>query len=169
MNQITNALGIPKESQKPPLDDSRNGNQAEFLNLIIDYLSEVGIVELKRFYESPFTDLDDLGIGGVFHDKQTNRFSVLLRALTMLQWPSLGLPQDRVFLERLTSRFLLHAVEDGDPLDHLLGDGGPVALIDLDELAAHMDHAGLFGGFVFSEQTVEPSIAVSMHASFVSG
>ncbi len=51
-------------------DHKLNGNQTEFLNMVIDYLSDSGIVEPKRFYESPFTDIDDLGIAGVFQKEQ---------------------------------------------------------------------------------------------------
>ena len=56
-----------------------NGNQTEFLNLVIDYLSESGIVEPKRFYESPFTDFDDLGIAGVFSTDQSKRIIQIVR------------------------------------------------------------------------------------------
>jgi type I restriction enzyme R subunit len=51
-------------------DHKLNGNQTEFLNLVIDYLTDSGIVEPKRFYESPFTDFDDQGIAGVFQMEQ---------------------------------------------------------------------------------------------------
>ena len=43
-----------------------NSNQIEFINLIIDHLTENGAMEPKRLYESPFTDLDDQGVGGLF-------------------------------------------------------------------------------------------------------
>ncbi len=43
-----------------------NANQIEFINLIIDHLTENGAMEPKRLYESPFTDLDDQGVGGLF-------------------------------------------------------------------------------------------------------
>lgn len=49
---------------------SLSADQTEFLNLIIDSLSESGIVDPERFYESPFTDLDDMGIAGVFKEAQ---------------------------------------------------------------------------------------------------
>ncbi|PLS19785.1 DEAD/DEAH box helicase family protein [Neptunicoccus cionae] len=44
-------------------------DQSEFINMIIDHLTDNGIVEPKTFYDSPFSDFDDLGIEGVF-DKQ---------------------------------------------------------------------------------------------------
>jgi type I restriction enzyme R subunit len=38
----------------------------EFLNLIIDHLTERGVMKPSALYESPFTDLNPLGISGVF-------------------------------------------------------------------------------------------------------
>jgi type I restriction enzyme, R subunit len=58
-----------------------NGNQTEFLNLVIDYLTDSGIVEPKRFYESPFTDIDDLGIAGVFRKDQAALIIKIVRNL----------------------------------------------------------------------------------------
>jgi type I restriction enzyme R subunit len=43
-----------------------SGNQIEFINLIIDHLTETGAMDPSRLYESPFTDLDDQGVSGVF-------------------------------------------------------------------------------------------------------
>ena len=43
-----------------------SANQIEFLNLVIDYLTERGVMEPRLLYESPFTDLDALGVEGVF-------------------------------------------------------------------------------------------------------
>jgi type I restriction enzyme R subunit len=41
-------------------------NQIEFINLIIDHLTENGAMEPKRLYESPFSDLDDQDVGDLF-------------------------------------------------------------------------------------------------------
>lgn len=48
-----------------------NANQNEFISLVIDSLCENGLIDPKLFYESPFTDLDDMGIVGVFEADQT--------------------------------------------------------------------------------------------------
>ncbi|MEY8837661.1 type I restriction-modification enzyme R subunit C-terminal domain-containing protein, partial [Cribrihabitans sp. XS_ASV171] len=48
-----------------------NADQTEFLDLIVDSLTESGFVDPASFYESPFTDLDDMGIAGVFSREQT--------------------------------------------------------------------------------------------------
>ena len=34
-----------------------SGNQIEFVNLIVDHLTERGVIEAARLYESPFTDI----------------------------------------------------------------------------------------------------------------
>ena len=58
-----------------------NGNQTEFLNLVIDSLTETGIVEPATFYESPFTDLDNMGIAGIFDREQTSEIIQIVRML----------------------------------------------------------------------------------------
>jgi type I restriction enzyme R subunit len=42
------------------------GTQTEFLDLVINHLTERGTIDPARFYDSPFTDLNDQGINGVF-------------------------------------------------------------------------------------------------------
>ena len=41
-------------------------NQIEFIDLILDHLTERGVIDPRRLYESPFTDLDDQGVSGLF-------------------------------------------------------------------------------------------------------
>ena len=38
-----------------------SANQIEFVNLIVNHLTEHGVVEAARLYESPFTDLTPRG------------------------------------------------------------------------------------------------------------
>ena len=49
-----------------------NANQTEFINLIIDCLTETGTIEPELFYESPFTDINAQGIAGVFSREQSS-------------------------------------------------------------------------------------------------
>ncbi|MEM8836749.1 MAG: DEAD/DEAH box helicase family protein [Pseudomonadota bacterium] len=41
-------------------------NQIEFIDLIIKHLTERGTIDPRLLYESPFTDIDDQGVSGVF-------------------------------------------------------------------------------------------------------
>jgi len=68
---IRSLVGLDREAAKRAFADFMNGrtltgNQIEFLDLIIDYLTDRGVMDPRRLYESPFTDLDDQGISGVF-------------------------------------------------------------------------------------------------------
>ncbi|MEO0485532.1 MAG: DEAD/DEAH box helicase family protein [Pseudomonadota bacterium] len=58
-----------------------SANQTEFIDLIINSLCENGVVDPKSFYESPFTDFDDLGINGVFDSAQTAEIVSLVRGV----------------------------------------------------------------------------------------
>ena len=42
-------------------------NQIEFVDLIVDHLTEHGVMEARRLYESPFTDLTPHGPEGLFN------------------------------------------------------------------------------------------------------
>jgi type I restriction enzyme R subunit len=57
---------------------SLTANQLEFINLIVDHLTEHGVVEPKALYESPFTDLTPVGPDGLFSPTQVDE---LLRTL----------------------------------------------------------------------------------------
>lgn len=41
-------------------------SQIEFIDLVIDHLTERGVLDPRRLYESPFTDIDDQGVSGIF-------------------------------------------------------------------------------------------------------
>jgi type I restriction enzyme R subunit len=43
-----------------------SANQIEFIDMIIEHLTERGAMEPRLLYESPFTDINPMGLGGVF-------------------------------------------------------------------------------------------------------
>ncbi|MDG1712630.1 MAG: DEAD/DEAH box helicase family protein, partial [Woeseiaceae bacterium] len=45
-----------------------NADQMTFINTIISYLSKNGTIDKTMLYQSPFTDLNDQGLSGVFDD-----------------------------------------------------------------------------------------------------
>ncbi len=58
-----------------------SANQIEFINLVVDHLTEHGIVEPGRLYESPFTELTPRGPDGLFSPGQLDE---LMRALEIV-------------------------------------------------------------------------------------
>jgi len=56
-----------------------SASQTEFIEMIINSLCENGMVDPRSFYESPFTDLDDMGIMGVFSEAQSAEIIRLVR------------------------------------------------------------------------------------------
>ncbi|MBS1697336.1 MAG: hypothetical protein JST25_02905, partial [Actinobacteria bacterium] len=47
-------------------------NQIEFVNLVVDHLTEHGAMDAARLYESPFTDLTPRGPDGLFSSAQVD-------------------------------------------------------------------------------------------------
>jgi len=68
---VRSMVGLDREAAKRAFGDFMNGrtlsaDQIEFINMIIDHLTERGVMDPKTLYESPFTDFDSLGVEGVF-------------------------------------------------------------------------------------------------------
>jgi type I restriction enzyme R subunit len=80
---VRSLVGMDRAAAKGALARFTNGktltaNQLEFVNLIVDHLTEHGLMEAARLYESPFTDLTPHGPDGLF---KSNEMEELLRAL----------------------------------------------------------------------------------------
>ena len=60
-----------------------SANQIEFINLIVDHLTEHGVVEPSRLYESPFTDLTPRGPEGLVTSAQLGELMHTLEAVRM--------------------------------------------------------------------------------------
>jgi type I restriction enzyme R subunit len=68
---VRSLVGLDREAAKAAFSEFTAGrtlsaNQIEFLNLIIDHLTEKGQMDPGLLYESPFTDKDPMGVNGVF-------------------------------------------------------------------------------------------------------
>ncbi|MBA2244844.1 MAG: hypothetical protein H0W11_07795, partial [Gemmatimonadetes bacterium] len=58
-----------------------SANQIEFVNLIVDHLTERGFMPATVLYDSPFTDLNPHGVEGVFPSEQVDSLIEALEAV----------------------------------------------------------------------------------------
>ena len=80
---IRSLVGLDREAAKQAFSQFLSGgtataNQVEFVNLIVDYLTENGVMDPKRLYESPFTDVNPKGPEGVFSSVQVDQLVAVL-------------------------------------------------------------------------------------------
>lgn len=62
-------------------DQTCSPDQIRFVDMIIDELTKRGSIEPGRLYERPFTDVNDMGIEGLFADEQANGIVRLIREI----------------------------------------------------------------------------------------
>lgn len=53
-------------------------NQLEFINMLVDHLTEQGILDPGRLYDSPYTDLSPLGVDGLFEGSSADELFAVL-------------------------------------------------------------------------------------------
>lgn len=75
---VRSLVGLDREAAKHAFDSSLDGkplsaNQIEFVNLVVDHLTERGAMDPRLLYESPFTDLDPMGVEGIFGADQAEQ------------------------------------------------------------------------------------------------
>lgn len=74
---IRGIVGLDREAAKQAFGDyllrkTLSTNQIRFINQIIDYLTQNGVMDAALLYESPFTDYASAGLDGVFKDQDAN-------------------------------------------------------------------------------------------------
>lgn len=80
---IRSLVGLDREAAKAAFNGfvsgrTLNSSQLEFIDMMIDHLTQHGIMDPGLLYESPFTDRNNLGIEGVFQQAEVQE---LLRIL----------------------------------------------------------------------------------------
>jgi type I restriction enzyme R subunit len=83
---VRSLVGLDREAGKQALatflaDRTLGANQIEFVNLIVNHLTDHGIMEPARLYESPFTDLTPHGPEGLFTSEQVDALVASLEAI----------------------------------------------------------------------------------------
>jgi len=74
---VRSLIGLDRQAAKEALAGFLNGkslgaNQIEFVNLIVNHLTEHGVMDAVMLYESPFTDLTPRGPDGLFSSAQVD-------------------------------------------------------------------------------------------------
>ena len=59
-----------------------SANQIEFINLIVNHLTEHGAMDAALLYESPFTDITPQGPDGLFTSAQVDELIAALEQIT---------------------------------------------------------------------------------------
>jgi type I restriction enzyme R subunit len=80
---IRSLVGLDRETATQAFSEFISGttatpNQIEFINLIVQYLTENGVMEPDRLYESPFTDINPQGPEGVFSSAKVGQMVQVL-------------------------------------------------------------------------------------------
>lgn len=80
-------LGLDRHAAKAAFSSltdlgSLSASQIQFIDLIVNHLTERGVIDPALLYESPFTDVSDQGLSGVFPPKESADVLEIVRRIT---------------------------------------------------------------------------------------
>lgn len=83
---IRSLTGLDREAAKQEFGEflsnrAASANQVEFVNMIIDHLTEHGVMDPGLLYESPFTDVSPRGPDALFTTVQVDKIVSILREI----------------------------------------------------------------------------------------
>lgn len=83
---VRSLVGIDRAAAKAAFGDFLVGrtltaNQLEFVNMLIEHLTARGVVDPGLLYESPFTDVDPMGVSGVFSGADASKIVDILERI----------------------------------------------------------------------------------------
>jgi type I restriction enzyme, R subunit len=81
---VRSLIGLDRAAAKRAFDGFIQGrkltaHQLEFVDMMIDHLTERGAMDPRLLYESPFTDIDPLGVAGIFEEGEVVQLVQILR------------------------------------------------------------------------------------------
>ena len=83
---LASVIGLDRETAKAAMDKflygkRPNANQIEFVNQIVDHLTEQGYMNPELLYESPYTDIHPHGVEGLFPSAEVDQLVRVLRTI----------------------------------------------------------------------------------------
>ena len=81
---VRSLVGLDRAAAKRALDGFSEGrkltaHQLEFIDMMIDHLTACGVMDPRLLYQSPFTDIDPLGVAGIFAEGEVVQLIQILR------------------------------------------------------------------------------------------
>jgi type I restriction enzyme R subunit len=83
---VRSLVGLDREAAKEAMAGFLTGktltaNQIEFVNLVVNHLTDHGVMDARLLYESPFTDLTPRGPDGLFTSMQVDELIGILESV----------------------------------------------------------------------------------------